>query len=185
VPKASNSALTRSSSQSSEGRKRHKRTHQPKTLLAPTAVADFFGRKRHALELTVNVLDIQVDTLVLALLLHPRGLVVPPQLFIPLTPLLSSTDEQLFPLEIRIVQLVDGSSSILVFLVVDESESLVLARFVELKSARDDGSKGLEKTVEFVLSGGYQKRQTEHISDPVHDDDGAPNVQDAHPHQRS
>ena len=112
---------------------------------------------RKIVKLTVNVLDIQVDALVLALLLHPRGLMVPPQLLIPLAPLLSPTDKQLLSLEIRIVQLVDGSSGIFVFLVVDESESLVLARFVELESARDDGSEGLEETVEFVLSGGYQK----------------------------
>ena len=79
---------------------------------------------------------------------------VPPQLFITLAPLLSARDEQFLALEIGIVQLVDGALGVFVVFIVDESESLVLARLVELERTRDDGTEGLEETVEFVLGGG-------------------------------
>ena len=79
---------------------------------------------------------------------------VPPQLFVTLAPLLSARDEQFLALEIGIVQLVDGALGVFVVFIVDETESLVLARLVELERTRDDGTEGLEETVEFVLGGG-------------------------------
>jgi hypothetical protein len=103
--------------------------------------------------LTVDVLDIQIDTLILTLLLHPSGLVSPPQLFVPLAPLLSPTDEQLLVLEIGIVQLVHRPFGIVVVFIVYKPESLVLACLVKLEGAGDDGSKRFEEGVEFVLSG--------------------------------
>jgi hypothetical protein len=81
--------------------------------------------------------------------------VVPPQLLVTLAPLLSPRDEELLALEVRVVELVDGLFGVFVVFIVDESESLVLARgLVELESARDDGTERLEEPVEFLLGGG-------------------------------
>jgi hypothetical protein len=141
VPNESNSARSLSSSHpSAQG---VGRSCQHRCVLSSSV---------HITRLTINVLDVKVDTLALALLLDPASLVAPPELFVTLGPLLSTSDKQLLSVELGVVELLDGLLGVLVLLVVYETETLGGAGLVLGESARNVGTVLAEELLKLLLS---------------------------------
>jgi hypothetical protein len=95
----------------------------------------------------VQVLDVEVDALVFAHLLELGGLVGLAELLFTFGLLLGTSDEELLAVEVKVVQLVDGLLSLLVPLVVDETETLALALLV----LGDDGGGHVTELLEQLL----------------------------------
>jgi hypothetical protein len=99
----------------------------------------------------VQVLNVQVDTLVLVELLLTDLLVVSAELFLTFSLLLSTGDVQLLAVDFLLVHILDSPTSSLMVVVVDETESLGFASLVFLKDSGGDGTEGSEELVELLL----------------------------------
>lgn len=91
------------------------------------AVLDEHGAQLLVINIIAQVLDVQVDTLVLVLLLHAGSLVGLAELLLALVLLLSTTDVDVLTLEVVAVELVDGLVSSFMSSEVDKPEATVLA----------------------------------------------------------
>lgn len=85
------------------------------------------GSKLVVVDIIAQVLDVQVDTLVLAGLLHASGLVGLAELLLTLVLLLSTSNVKILALEVLAVELLDSLVGSLVSGEVDETEATVLA----------------------------------------------------------
>src|SRR5690242_4663321 len=104
------------------------------------------------IDLVTEVLDVEVDTLVLRLLLKTGSLVLLAELFLTLVLLLGTANVELLTLEVSVVQGVDGGSGSLVLDVVDETETTALALVVPRDRRGGDISVLLEELAELVVS---------------------------------
>jgi hypothetical protein len=102
-------------------------------------------------DVVLEILDIQVDTLVFAELLHLGLFISLAQLFLALRLLLSTGNKQLSAVVLGLVEGVDGRAGILVVVIVDESETLALSLMVGLKYGGCDRPVLLEEFVELLL----------------------------------
>lgn len=103
------------------------------------------------IDLIIQVLDVQVDTLVLVELLHLLLLVLLLELLLTLTLLLGTGDEQLLLLVLGLVKLIDGALGILVVLKVDETEALGATALIGGDDARSDGAELGEEGLNLLL----------------------------------
>jgi len=109
------------------------------------------GTEFFVINVIVEILDVKVDALILAQLLHLGMLVRLPQLFLAFGLLLCPGDENLLPIVFAFVEGLDRSGSIEVVLEIDESKAFALSLSIDLEDGRGDGSKIGEHLLEFFL----------------------------------
>jgi hypothetical protein len=98
------------------------------------------GTELLVIDVVLEILDVQVDALVLALFLGTSLLVRAAQLLVALSLFLSARDVESLAVQFKLVELFDSLLSIVVVLVVDESEALVLALLVASEHDRGNGA---------------------------------------------
>ncbi len=104
------------------------------------------------LHLIIQVLDVEVDALVLAKLLHLRLLIRLAKLFLALRLLLRTSNKNLLAFDLSIIVTFCSSLSSLMVLKVDETKALALALLVYLDSGTRDNSILAEQVHELFLS---------------------------------
>ena len=109
------------------------------------------GTEFFVIDVVVEILDVQVDALVLAQLLHLGLLVRLPQLFFTFGLLLRPCDEKFLAVMLAIVKGVDSFGSIKMVLEVDESEASALPVRIDLEDCGGNRSKLGEHVLEFFL----------------------------------
>ena len=103
------------------------------------------------IDVVVEVLDVEVDALILAQLLHLGLFVRFPQLFLTFGLLLCPGDEELLAIMLAVMEGLDGFGSIKVVLEVDESKASAPSLIVDLEDRGSDRSKLSEQVFEFFL----------------------------------
>jgi hypothetical protein len=103
------------------------------------------------IHIILEILDVQVNTLVLALLLSAGLFVRTTELFVAFRFLLGTRDVEILAMELGVVQLINGFLSVLVFFVVHKAETLALAILVKGEHRRRDGTVLLHQLREFIL----------------------------------
>jgi hypothetical protein len=98
-----------------------------------------------------QVLDVEVNALVLAQLLHLRLLVRLAQLLFTLGLLLCASHEELLAFEVSIMKLIDGLLSFFVLLVVDKTKAFALAFLVDGNKGRSNPTKTGEELFKLLL----------------------------------
>jgi hypothetical protein len=83
------------------------------------------------IDVIFQILDVEIDTLILAQFFHLCCFVRPAQLILAFRFLLSTRDEELPAILIKIVKSVDGHLCFLVAIIIDESEALALPLVIE------------------------------------------------------
>lgn len=111
------------------------------------------GSESLVIPVVSDVLDVQVDTLVLGLLLESGSLVRSSELLVTLVSLLGSRDKELLALVLGVVQSVNGLLGVLVSLKVDETEALGLAFLILGKCARHDRAERSNEGLKVLLGG--------------------------------
>jgi hypothetical protein len=96
-----------------------------------------FGAKFIVVNVMLESLDVEVDTLILGQLLHLGMLVRLTQLLLTLSLLLGARDEKSLSAELRLMRLIDGLVGFFVLPVVDKPETLVPAFFIDRDQSRD------------------------------------------------
>jgi len=109
------------------------------------------GTEFFVVDVVVEILDVQVYTLILAQLLHLGLLVRLAQLFLTFGLLLCPGDEKLLAVVLAVVECIDSFGSVDVVLVVDKSKALALSLSVDLEDGRGDRSKLGEQILELLL----------------------------------
>jgi len=99
------------------------------------------------INLVIEVLDVEVHTLVLGCLLNARSLVRLAELLLTLVLLLGTTDIEVLTLEVLSIQLIDSLSSVLVVDEVNETETTAL---VILLVAGERGGRNVAKLLEEI-----------------------------------
>lgn len=103
------------------------------------------------INIVIKVLDVQVDTLVLGLLLETGSLVLLAQLLLTLVLLLGAADVQLLAVEVGVVQLIDSLGGSLVLDVVDKAKAAALALLVAGEGSGGDLTVLLEELTELLI----------------------------------
>jgi hypothetical protein len=111
-----------------------------------------FSAKLLVIHIVVQVLDVEVDALVLAHLLHLGRLVGSAEFLLTLSLLLGASDKEFLAIEFKVVQFVDCSLCFFVSFVIDEPEAFAVALLVCGNDSRGDIAKLLEQLLEFLLS---------------------------------
>jgi hypothetical protein len=109
------------------------------------------GTEFFVADVVVEILDIEVDALILAQLLHLGLLVRPPELFLSFGLLLCPSDEKLLAVMLAVVEALDSFGGIEVALVVDKSKAFTLSLSIDLEDGRGDRSEVGEHLPEFFL----------------------------------
>ena len=109
------------------------------------------GTEFFVIDVVVEILDVEVDTLVLAQLLHLGLLVRLAQLFLTFGLLLCPSDEKPLAVVLAVVESINRLGSIDVVLEVDESKSLALSLRVNLEDGGGDRPKLGEQFLELLL----------------------------------
>jgi hypothetical protein len=109
------------------------------------------GTEFFVINVVVEILDVEVDALILAQLLHLGMLVRPFQLFLTFGLLLRPDDEKLLAIVLAVVEGVDSLGSINVILKVDESKTLALSLRIDLEDSGGDRSEIGEHLPEFFI----------------------------------
>jgi hypothetical protein len=109
------------------------------------------GTEFFIIDVVVEILDIEVDTLILAQLLHLGVLVRFPQLFLTFGLLLCPGDEKFLAVVFAVVEDIDSFGSIEMVLEVDETKAFALPLKIDLEDGGGDCSKLGEHLPEFFL----------------------------------
>ena len=109
------------------------------------------GAELFVIDVVVEILDIEVDALIFAQLLHLGLLVRLPQFFLTFGLFLGPGDEKLLAVMLVVVERIDSCGSINVVLEIDESKSFALSIGINLKDSGGDRSKLGEHLPELFL----------------------------------
>ena len=109
------------------------------------------GTEFFVIDIVVDILDVEVDALILAQLLHLSMLIGLLQLFLTFGLLLRSSNVKLLAIVVAVVKGIDSLRSIEVVLKVDETKAFALSLRIDLEDSGGDWSEIGEHLPEFFL----------------------------------